>query len=188
MNSWGKAVAPGMFPALSLRQPWAWAVVHGGKDIENRVWSTKFRGEFLIHAAAWPSGDIERLAERLSVRLKECEAQTCDMLNTARGYGAPPPVPVTLRQVLERRGGFVAMAEIVDVIPPCIKRMDSIGLFGPAPCEHRWHMPEQYGFRLANVRPVPFTPWKGALGFFGVPREVADPLVSIARSATGVRR
>ncbi len=37
--------------ALSIRQPWAWLIVHGGKDIENRSWRTKFRGRFLVHAA-----------------------------------------------------------------------------------------------------------------------------------------
>lgn len=37
--------------ALSVRQPWAWLIVHGGKDIENRSWHTKFRGRFLVHAA-----------------------------------------------------------------------------------------------------------------------------------------
>lgn len=37
--------------ALSLTQPWAWIVVHGGKDIENRPWNTAFRGDFLIHAS-----------------------------------------------------------------------------------------------------------------------------------------
>lgn len=37
--------------ALSLRQPWAWIVVYGGKNLENRIWSTTFRGPFLIHAA-----------------------------------------------------------------------------------------------------------------------------------------
>ncbi len=37
--------------ALSIRQPWAWLIVHGGKDIENRSWHTKFRGRFLVHAA-----------------------------------------------------------------------------------------------------------------------------------------
>lgn len=36
--------------ALSIQQPWAWAILHCGKDIENRKWNTKFRGEFLIHA------------------------------------------------------------------------------------------------------------------------------------------
>src|SRR5688500_18129278 len=38
--------------ALSLRQPWAWAVVHGYKDVENRSWSTAHRGPLLIHASA----------------------------------------------------------------------------------------------------------------------------------------
>lgn len=36
--------------ALSIKQPWAWAILHCGKDIENRKWNTKFRGEFYIHA------------------------------------------------------------------------------------------------------------------------------------------
>lgn len=36
--------------ALSIRQPWAWLIVHGGKDIENRTWRTKFRGPIMIHA------------------------------------------------------------------------------------------------------------------------------------------
>ena len=36
--------------ALSIRQPWAWAILHG-KDIENRKWKTTYTGSFLIHAA-----------------------------------------------------------------------------------------------------------------------------------------
>jgi len=37
-------------PALSIRQPWAWLIVNGHKNIENRDWSTVFRGRFLVHA------------------------------------------------------------------------------------------------------------------------------------------
>ncbi|ARQ01901.1 ASCH domain-containing protein [Pseudorhodoplanes sinuspersici] len=37
--------------ALSLKQPWAWAILSLGKDIENRSWVTAFRGRFLIHAS-----------------------------------------------------------------------------------------------------------------------------------------
>lgn len=37
--------------ALSIRQPWAWAIIHAGKDIENRSWSTNFRGRLHIHAS-----------------------------------------------------------------------------------------------------------------------------------------
>ena len=36
--------------ALSIRQPWAWLIVNGHKDIENRSWRTKYRGPFLVHA------------------------------------------------------------------------------------------------------------------------------------------
>jgi hypothetical protein len=37
--------------AISIQQPWAWAIIHGGKDIENRNWRTKHRGPVLIHAS-----------------------------------------------------------------------------------------------------------------------------------------
>ena len=37
--------------ALSIRQPWAWLIIYGGKDVENRSWKTNYRGEFLVHAA-----------------------------------------------------------------------------------------------------------------------------------------
>ena len=36
--------------ALSIRQPWAWLIVNGYKDIENRTWSTGFRGRVYVHA------------------------------------------------------------------------------------------------------------------------------------------
>lgn len=37
--------------ALSIRQPWAWLIIHAGKDIENRTWMARVRGRILIHAA-----------------------------------------------------------------------------------------------------------------------------------------
>lgn len=36
---------------LSVRQPYAYAIVCGAKPVENRTWPTPFRGEVLIHAA-----------------------------------------------------------------------------------------------------------------------------------------
>src|SRR5262249_45422591 len=36
--------------ALRIRQPWAWLLANGYKDIENRTWNTNFGGAFLIHA------------------------------------------------------------------------------------------------------------------------------------------
>lgn len=36
--------------ALTLRQPWASAIADLGKDVENRTWTTSWRGTLLIHA------------------------------------------------------------------------------------------------------------------------------------------
>lgn len=36
--------------ALSIRQPWAWAIVQGLKPVENRTWAPRHVGELLIHA------------------------------------------------------------------------------------------------------------------------------------------
>ena len=38
--------------ALTLWQPWASLVALGHKRIETRCWSTKYRGDLAIHAAA----------------------------------------------------------------------------------------------------------------------------------------
>lgn len=46
--------------ALSIMQPWAWLIVNGFKDIENRSWWTFYRGPVLIHASKrhdGPKGD-----------------------------------------------------------------------------------------------------------------------------------
>jgi ASCH domain len=37
--------------ALSVCQPWAWAIVHGIKTIENRSRQTRHRGPLVIHAS-----------------------------------------------------------------------------------------------------------------------------------------
>jgi hypothetical protein len=58
--------------ALSIKQPWAWAVMNlpkeYRKDIENRTWNTKHRGEFLVHAS---KGFDDAGYERMRWYLKE---------------------------------------------------------------------------------------------------------------------
>ncbi len=39
---------------LSFKQPWAWLLVNGFKDVENRNWRTHYRGKVLIHASKQP--------------------------------------------------------------------------------------------------------------------------------------
>jgi len=48
--------------ALSVRQPWAWLIVNGHKQFENREWQPsnpcrRFRGRVLIHASKGMTDD-----------------------------------------------------------------------------------------------------------------------------------
>lgn len=44
---------------LTVKQPWAWAIIHAGKDVENRSRPIRYRGRLLIHAGKGyaPEGD-----------------------------------------------------------------------------------------------------------------------------------
>lgn len=46
-----KKVEGGKMLALSIKQPWAWLICKGYKDIENRDWPTTVRGRFHVHAS-----------------------------------------------------------------------------------------------------------------------------------------
>ena len=81
-------------PALSIRQPWAWLILNGGKDVENRTWKTNFRGRFLIHAAK-------------GMTREEFEA-ACEFSRLA-GFRGDIPDGEQLA-----RGGIVGVAELVD--------------------------------------------------------------------------
>ena len=45
---------PGVWHALSVKQPWAALLAHGVKSVEVRTWPTHRRGRLLIHAAKVP--------------------------------------------------------------------------------------------------------------------------------------
>lgn len=36
--------------AITIHQPWASLIAHGIKDVENRTWTTRYRGPLIIHA------------------------------------------------------------------------------------------------------------------------------------------
>lgn len=141
-----------LLPCLSVRQPWAWLIVHGGKDIENRDWATKRRGRVLIHAAKGMT-----------------QAEWGRAWDFAAGSGASPKaLEAGLTRMNVERGGIVGSVEIVD----CVAQSTS-----------RWFM-GRYGFVLRDPKPLPFVPWKGALGFFGVPRSA----LAAAARPTGDQR
>jgi len=47
--------------ALTVRQPWAWALVHGRQTSEWRSWPTRHRGNLLIHAGLGTDQDGSKL-------------------------------------------------------------------------------------------------------------------------------
>lgn len=76
--------------ALSIRQPWAWLIIHGGKDIENRAWNTQVRGRFLVHASKGMTRNEYEEADYFAL-------QCCVTL--------PPPSDL-------HRGGFIGSVEL----------------------------------------------------------------------------
>jgi hypothetical protein len=58
---------------IVIRQPWAWLIVHGYKDIENRSWATRYRGTLLIQASASRPAKCRLEAIRLFARSRGVE-------------------------------------------------------------------------------------------------------------------
>lgn len=81
--------------ALSMRPAWAWAIIHGGKDVENRRHRTRFRGRFLVHA---------------SLALKRSDFERATAALCAVGEGAFLP-----REDEFAAGGFIGSVELVEV-------------------------------------------------------------------------
>ena len=91
--------------AISIRQPWAWAIVHAGKDIENRSTRNWTPGPVAIHAA------------KGMTKLGYNNAQ--HMMSTI-GVKCPPPADLL-------RGGIIGTANISHVI----SESDSPWFLGP---------------------------------------------------------
>ena len=55
--------------ALTIHAPWAWAIVAGHKRVDNRTWSTSYRGTLAIHAGASRASDAAalKLFKRLGI-------------------------------------------------------------------------------------------------------------------------
>lgn len=138
------ALAP--MKALSIRQPWASLIVLGIKDIENRTWTTRERGTILVHASKGMTRDEHEDAIEFAVEAirKDSRNIGSTKTRTLRELGfAFDDLP---------RGGIIGQVDIVD----CVR-------FSNSP----WYM-GAIGFVLANAKPLPFRPFKGALGFFEV--------------------
>lgn len=96
--------------ALSVRQPWAWAIIHGGKDVENRSAVSISTGrmtarEICIHASLGMTQDEYGSASRFMESI---------------GVDCPPPDQLI-------RGGIIGSVCVVGVV----SESESDWFFGP---------------------------------------------------------
>ena len=128
--------------ALSVRSPWWWFILHEGKDIENRDWPTKIRGQVLIHASKW--WKMEEVGEDLSFCDRVADTQVRQSPSTVLAIGLG-------------RGYIVGSVEIVD----CVSRSESPWFVG----EYGFVLRSPIAFKKV----IPYT---GMLRFFDVPDNI----------------
>ena len=129
--------------ALSIKQPWAWLIVNGYKNVENRTWATEFRGRVYVHAGV--KLDYGALEGDPAYRI-------LDSWITSRLHPADRS-QFTMDFRSTWLGAIVGEVDIVD----CVTRSASPWFEGT------------YGFLLRNpVAYAPPIPYRGRLGFFDV--------------------
>lgn len=149
---------------LTVRQPWAWAIIYGGKDVENRVRNVAgtYRGPVAIHVGM---ADADNAPERLWL----------DHASFYREQAAKRSRDVSWRDC--DRGLIIGVVELVGVheghntersqfraVRSCYRPGTPFG-----PCSP-WALPDHHHLELANPRPLATPiPYKGALGLRELP-------------------
>lgn len=135
--------------AISVRAPWWYAILHLGKDFENRNRPFHYQGRVWLHASAWWS--------MTGVEEDWDSARAC----YRQAGGQPGNTGITWRDMKDAGGAIVGSVELRG----SVEFDDSPWFFGP------------WGIRLAN--PVALaTPvsCKGMLGLFRPPADVLEML------------
>ena len=147
--------------ALTVMQPWAWAIAQGFKAVENRKWSTKYRGPLAIHA-----GISQRWIEDGRQFLFD---QSCAFDR--------PEWKMPEEESLDF-GAIVAVVDVVDCITLAKLERESRGLERIVPSIPAQQLRAFAGgpccWILDNVRKLPEPiPCKGAQQLWFVPDDVA---------------
>ena len=127
--------------ALSIRQPWAWLIVNGHKDIENRSRNIGGHlGPVLIHA---------------SQVMTRADWFACSIFVGGIMDQLPPGFPgLPLPEDLKKEcGGIVGRA--------FVRGHGNLNYSSP------WYTGD-YAYQLEQAKPLPFIACKGRLGFFNV--------------------
>lgn len=137
--------------ALTVQQPWAWAIVHGGKDVENRTQAWSYRGSLAIHAG-------NRWSQR--------GAESPLVVNACRNAPSAPMNPEWIT------GAIIGVVDLVNVH---VAQGDCCSSpWGESPQET---LSKLVHLELANPRPLlePI-PCRGRLGLWTPPDDVRQQL------------
>jgi hypothetical protein len=135
--------------AISILQPWAWLIVHGWKDIENRTWRHSHRGRTIVHTGKKIDGEAHQAVLRGE--------------HPVTGLALPEELRLAYTAALMdgklHRGGIVGEVNITG----CVDHSDSEWFVGP------------HGFTLSDAKPLPFFAMNGRLGYFPVETDPVQP-------------
>lgn len=169
--------------ALSILQPWAALIVAGLKNVENRTWSTSFRGRLLVHASKARKG-------------VEHEAAACTAEEAGWHLGGIRALAGPWMSKENHHGAIIGSVEVVD----CVRAGDQLPpskWANPADGTWWWMLRDPRVF----AEPIP---WKGKLGIwqyahavdFGVPANWVDgygdrkcsPIAEVDTGEVGISR
>lgn len=173
--------------AITVRQPWAWAIVHGGKDVENRSRNIagSYRGPVAIHAGLALADLIDtenRLVAQAVGRLARAGQREGLRVVPAR-VGDPDDGRHRITERFGHRGAFVGIVELVDVHHATQCR--AVGPLDPDDDRHcsRWAMHGHHHLVLADARPLREpVPTRGRLGLWTPDAGTIDAIIQAVAS------
>lgn len=118
---------------LTVRQPWAWAIARGHKNIENRRWATSYRGPLAIHSGL-------RFDDAGTAALQA-------MVATIRATGGQHPAKLTDDEPYCNGGIVLAVVDLTGICTASLHHPGKVVCdCGP------WAQPEQAHWKVANAR------------------------------------
>ena len=162
---------------LTVRQPWAWAIIGGGKDVENRVRNIAggYRGPVAIHVGLQHDHDHNR--QMIGAAIGKWSRANPGVSSVDN------PDPRKSRPVwYGNRGRIIGVIDLVDVHDSgrCWSAYKGVPMREAELCS-QWAEHGAHHLVLANPRPLRTPiPYKGALGLRTLDDETTARVLALA--------
>lgn len=166
--------------ALTIREPWAWAILWAGKDIENRKWVPDAKllrpgGRLAIHAAMEP---VDNWDEAVA-QIHEASGGLFAAIDHLREVRVP--------RWEDMAHGAVVGTVVFDGLGLLTRGGTIVSQVSGYVVENPWASSGSAWWRLAEPQAIqPPIPCKGKQGLWNLPRKVLAEMV--ARDARSTRR